>query len=214
MPADGAAVEPPAARWRPTSSTIPRWLIAAKALLIGLLAVGALWPQVGGFDGKGMAYRLPVFTFPALIVPALRWRRRNGSYPWALDAGLTLPFLFDTAANGVGLYDSVTATDDVLHALNWLVLFAGVTADLARHAMGAPRWLTWVAGAGMGAAAIIFWEVAEYAIMRAGVGGLSLTYADTLGDLVLSTLGGAVGAWLALRVFGSGPAVQAPDGRA
>jgi hypothetical protein len=41
--------------------------------------------------------------------------------------------------------------------------------------------------------------VAEYAVMRAGVGGLSLTYGDTLGDLVLSTTGGAIGAWAALH---------------
>ena len=61
------------------------------------------------------------------------------------------------------------------------------------------RWLLFIAGTGFGAMAIIGWEVAEYFVMKAGVGGLSLTYADTLGDLVLSTIGGALGAALVLR---------------
>lgn len=56
-----------------------------------------------------------------------------------------------------------------------------------------------MAGAGFGAIAIIFWEVAEYSVMRSGVGGLDLTYADTLSDLVISTAGGALGALVAVR---------------
>ena len=56
-----------------------------------------------------------------------------------------------------------------------------------------------MAGAGFGAIAIIFWEVAEYLVMRSGVAGLDLTYADTLADLVLSTTGGALGSFLAVR---------------
>src|SRR5690606_30513867 len=125
---------------------------------------------------------------------------RHGPYPVALDVGLTLPFLFDTAANAVGLYDTVEVTDDVLHLVNWFVLVGGVTATWANAVSeSVPRWLLAVAGAGFGAIAIIGWEVAEYAVMRAGVGGLSLTYADTLGDLVLSTTGGALGALVVLR---------------
>jgi hypothetical protein len=58
----------------------------------------------------------------------------------------------------------------------------------------------WLAGSGVGAMAIVGWEIAEYRVMRAGVGDLHLTYADTLGDLALSTLGGALGALLAVRM--------------
>ena len=179
----------------------PVWLLAAKGLLAALLLTGALFPDVGGFAGKGMVYRLPIFLAPALVVP-IRWLLRRGLYPAALDAALTLPFLLDTAANALGLYDHVEMTDDVLHAVNWLVLVGGVTATWAAAARDTvPRWLLVVAGTGFGAIAIIGWEVAEYGVMRAGVGGLSLTYADTLGDLVLSTAGGAVGAMLAVRWF-------------
>jgi hypothetical protein len=180
----------------------PRWLIGAKVLLALLLLTGALFPQLGGFEGKGMGYRLPIFLAPALIVP-IGWWRRRGTYAVALDAALTLPFLFDTAANAVGLYDHFDPTDDVLHFVNWFVLIGGIAITLAIKvtATSSPQWLVWVAASGIGAAAIIGWEVAEYSVMRAGVGGLSLTYADTLGDLVLSTVGGAIGAWLALRWF-------------
>lgn len=177
----------------------PRWMLAAKALLAGLLLVGALAPEVGGFAGKGMAYRLPVFLLPALLVP-LWWRRHRGSYPIGLDAALTVPFLLDTAANAVGLYDHVDATDDVLHTVNWVVLVGGIVHTIAhRVPRSVPSWLAVTAGTGIGAIAIIGWEVAEYLIMQAGVGGLELTYGDTLGDLVLSTGGGLIGALLVVR---------------
>jgi len=179
----------------------PRWLVAAKIVLAALLVCGALFPSVGGFAGKGMAYRLPIFLLPSLVVPA-RWWRLRGTYAVALDVALTVPFLLDTAANAVGLYDHFEPTDDVLHFLNWFVLVGGVAITFAASssAVRAPRWLLWSAAAGFGAAAIIVWEAAEYSIMRAGVGGLSLTYGDTIGDLLLSTAGGALGSWLALRL--------------
>jgi hypothetical protein len=166
------------------------------------LITGALFPHVGGFEGKGMAFRLPIFLAPALIVP-IRWLRRHNNYNVALDAGLTIPFLLDTAANAVGIYDRFDHTDDVLHFVNWFVLFGGVAVTLASKVASTttPRWMVWLGASGIGGAAAIAWEVAEYAVMRAGVGGLSLTYADTLADLVLSTTGGAVGSWLALRWF-------------
>jgi hypothetical protein len=192
--------------------TIPAWLVGAKVLLAGLLVVGAAFPDVGGFAGKGMLFRLPLFLLPSLVVPGL-WLRHHGTraYAVALDAALTVPFLLDTAANGVGLYDHVDATDDVLHVVNWVVLVGGITAHLVATPAGArsARAITWMAGAGLGAALIIGWEVAEHGVMRLGVSNLSLTYGDTLGDLVGSTLGGAIGAAWAVR-----RAVAPPDGNA
>jgi predicted HAD superfamily Cof-like phosphohydrolase len=177
----------------------PWWLVAAKVALAALLLTGAFFPSVGGFAGKGMAYRLPLFLLPALVVPVIRLFRRGhpSPYPVALDAGLTLPFLLDTAGNAFGLYDTVDVTDDVLHFVNWAILFGGVTAALPR--LATPRWIVWAAGSGLGAMGIIGWEVCEYAVMQSGVAGLHLTYGDTLGDLVLSTLGGCAGALVAVR---------------
>ncbi|MFZ4811074.1 MAG: hypothetical protein ACOYL9_07005 [Ilumatobacteraceae bacterium] len=179
----------------------PRWIIAAKGLLLALLVVGALFPTVGGFEGKGMAYRLPIFFAPALVAPAIWWRRR-GTYPLGLDVALTLPFLLDTLANAVGLYDHVDRTDDVLHFVNWFILIGGITVALrtSDSARSSPRWLVWVAGTGIGAIAAVLWEAAEYAVAQSGVGGLSLTYGDTIADLLLSTTGGAVGALVAVRL--------------
>lgn len=189
----------------------PPAIVGAKALLAGLLVCGALFPHLGGFEGKGMAFRLPIFLAPALVAPAIWWRRR-GAYPVALDVALTVPFLLDTAANAVGLYDHFDPTDDVLHFVNWFVLVGGiaVTLWLSTERSMPPRWLVWTAASGIGAAAIIVWEAGEYAVMRAGVGGLSLTYGDTIGDLLLSSGGGAIGAWIAIAVVDrNAPATRA-----
>jgi hypothetical protein len=187
---------------RVRSSGPPRWLLACTCLLITLLIVGSVAPGVGGFAGKGMRFRLPLFLAPGLVVAA-RWWRRGGDYPTSIGAALTLPFLLDTAANAVGIYDRFVHTDDVLHFVNWFVLIAGVTSAIATSAgaTGAGRWVVWTAGFGLGAAAAVFWETAEYLVMRAGVGGLTLTYGDTISDLVLSTTGGAIGAAAALAAL-------------
>ncbi len=193
-----------------------RALFAAKALLAALLLLGALWPH-GNFEGKGMAYRLPAFLAPGLAVTWHWWRRRSDGrrYPVALDAALTLPFLFDTLGNAFGLFDSVQHFDSVLHTVNWAVLCAGVTLTFARApiGVGADRRYHLLAGAGFGAIAIVLWEAMEYGVMEAGVGGLQLTYRDTIGDLLLSTAGGALGAWWAVRRLGAEERIVARRGQ-
>lgn len=188
----------------PVRSTPPLPVHAARAALAVLLLVGSVYPH-GPFEGKGMIYRLPAFLAPGLIV-WIRHRRRVCTegplpYPVALDLGLTVPFLSDTVGNALGLFDSVDHFDSVMHTVNWAILCAGITVALGRAASGrtASRKLLATAGAGIGAIAIIAWEAMEYGVMEAGVAGLNLTYADTLGDLALSTAGGALGAWWAAR---------------
>jgi hypothetical protein len=143
------------------------WLWAAKALLALLLLTGALFPSVGGFKGKGMAFRLPLFLAPALVVP-IGWRRRGPAFPHQLDIALTVPFLLDTLGNATGAYDHIAHTDGVLHVANWMVLCWGITAYLASRRPGEPpdRSLLWIAGAGIGAATSIGWEISEYLVMR------------------------------------------------
>ena len=188
-------------------------MLAAKVLLLGLLLVGAIFPDVGGFAGKGMAYRLPIFLAPALVAPLIWWRRR-GTYPLGVDVALTLPFLLDTIGNTIGLYDNFTQTDNVLHFVNWFILVGGLTVTLlaTSSCQHAPHWLLWIAGTGIGAMAAIGWEAAEYFVMRAGVGGLHLTYGDTISDLLLSTTGGAFGALAAISLLKNGARRSLPAG--
>jgi hypothetical protein len=81
------------------------------------------------------------------------------------------------------------------------VLVWGITMALnAKPTRRNDSRLVWVAGTGIGALAAIGWEIAEYRIMQAGVGNLHLTSADTLGDLAAGSVGGALGAWLAVSV--------------
>jgi glycopeptide antibiotics resistance protein len=52
-------------------------------------------------------------------------------------------------------------------------------------------------GCGFGALAIVAWEGVEWIVQEMGTAGLQLTYDDTVGDLVLSTSGGVLGAVVA-----------------
>ena len=47
---------------------------------------------------------------------------------------------------------------------------------------------------------IYVWEALEWVIQDMGTTGLQLTYDDTIGDLVLSTSGGVLGAAIAARL--------------
>ena len=186
----------------PTPSPLPHRqaiaLVGAKVLLAVLLLTGALFPSVGGFAGKGYAFRLPLFLLPAVLVPVLwRWRSVRSPYPFALDVALTVPFLLDTLGNAIGGFDRWDNFDKVLHFANWVVLAWGITRHLARPTRD--RVLLWIAGSGVGAMAAIGWEIAEYAVMKSGVGGLHLTYPDTLADLACGTTGAMLGAWWAVR---------------
>ena len=60
----------------------------------------------------------------------------------------------------------------------------------------------WLLGAGIGALAIVGWEIAEWSVAETGAGGgLSLAYGDTIADLALSTFGGMVGSLVGVRCF-------------
>src|SRR4051794_37229549 len=100
-------------------------LLGAKVVLVGLMVVGTVAPHVGGFEGKGIGYRLPVYMIPVLVVP-VNWLMGK-SWNAALDIALTVPFLLDTLGNLFGLFDRWDSFDNVLHFVNWLVLVWGIT---------------------------------------------------------------------------------------
>ncbi len=172
---------------------------AVRAALVLALAVTVAFPHWEQFEGKGMTFRAPFYALSLVVTPvAWRLRGRRPPYPWTVDVLVIAPFLFDTLGNVFGFYDSYDITDDVLHVLNWLFLGAAVT--LAVRRTGISKLNAWALGWGVGAIAIIWWEAAEWLVAELGTAGLQLTYTDTIGDLVFSSTGGAIGALLALLV--------------
>lgn len=168
-----------------------------RVALVLALAFSVAFPDLPQFDGKGMAFRAPFYLLPMAVVPVgWRLRGRRPPYPHLADALIVAPFLADTLGNAFNFYNTYDVTDDVLHTLNWVLLVAGICVLLLRTSM--PRLAVWALGYGIGGLAIIWWEAAEWLVQELGTAGLQLTYGDTIGDLVLSSTGGAVGALLAI----------------
>lgn len=170
-----------------------------RIALVVAIALSVAFPGLPQFEGKGMAFRAPFYLLPMAVVPVVwRLRGRRAPYPHLVDALVVAPFLVDTLGNALNFYESFSATDDVLHFVNWILLVAGITLALLRTSL--PPLAVWALGYGIGGLAIIWWEAAEWLVQELGTAGLGLTYGDTIGDLILSSTGGAVGAALALRL--------------
>jgi len=180
-----------------------KWINSAiKVALVAAFAVALLVP-IAGLEGKGMGVRAPVFTAPVWVVPLLARVRNWRPYPHVADALLAVPFLLDTVGNLLGLFDSVRIFDDILHFVNWAFLVGAFHAFRFRNVHDSRDAV--FLGAGFGALAIVFWELVEWIVSVDGLSladNLQLTYGDTIGDLVISTTGGAVGSWLAVRFLG------------
>ncbi len=211
MPGYGAAVasdvQPPPA----TGSQVldvdrrpaTRWVnLSVKVALVVSFAV-AIGLSPDTVEGKAMGFRAPLFLAPVVIVPIIARLRRWQPYPHTADVLLAAPFLLDTLGNLFGVYDEFPRTDDVLHAINWVLLVAAFHAFRFRNV--ADRHDAVLLGYGFGAIAIVWWEVMEWAVSEDGFGGagaLALTYEDTIGDLFLSSTGGLIGSLLAVRLLG------------
>jgi hypothetical protein len=170
-------------------------LWSVRGALVLALAFSVAFPDLPQFEGKGMAFRAPFYLLPMAAVPSgWRLRGRRPPYPYIADALVIAPFLADTLGNAFNFYNSFKSTDDVLHFINWVLLVAGITLLLLRTYLR--PLAAWALAYGIGAAAIIWWEAAEWMVQELGTAGLDLTYGDTIGDLVLSSTGGAVGAAL------------------
>jgi len=182
----------------------PKSTIAVRAMRVALMLafVLALTLPLDHLNGKGMGFRAPLFFMSMLVVP-LASRRRLVPAANTADALIIAPFLLDTLGNLLGFYDSFVHTDDVLHALNWFLLVSAFHAWRFRR-VSDDRDARLI-GAGIGALAIVAWEIAEWAVAESGAGGgLALTYGDTIGDLALSTGGGILASFVAVALFGHG----------
>jgi len=189
---------------------LDRHRTAAAVNLVVKVALVASFVVAIGFEpstveGKAMGFRAPLFLAPAVLVPIVARWRGSTPYPHVADALASAPFLIDTLGNLFGFYDNYPVTDDVLHALNWVLLVGAFHAFRFRRVDD--RRDAVFLGYGFGALAIVWWEAMEWAVSENGVGGaggLALTYGDTIGDLVLSSTGGLLGS--ILGVWRLGPA--------
>ena len=175
--------------------------LTVKVALVAAVAI-AIIGSPDTVEGKAMGFRAPLFLAPAVIVPLVARRRGSNPYPHPGDALLSLPFLIDTLGNLLGVYDEFAQTDDVLHALNWVLLVMAYHAFRFRSVHDRRDAL--LLGYGFGAIAIVWWEALEWAVSEdgfGGAGGLALTYEDTIGDLVLSSTGGLLGSLLGITWF-------------
>ena len=173
------------------------WMnIVIKVVLIVSFAI-AIFVTPDVVAGKNMGARAPLFLAPAVIVPIIGRVRRWSPYPHLADALLSVPFLLDTLGNLLGFYNDYGSTDDVLHFVNWVFLVMAFHAFRYRNIHDHRDAI--FLGYGFGAIAIIVWEAFEWLISDAGPfagdvpDALSLTYGDTVGDLVISSTGGLVG---------------------
>lgn len=177
--------------------------IAVKVALVASFVI-AIGFEPSTVEGKAMGFRAPLFLAPVVVVPLVARLRKWDPYPHTADALLAAPFLIDTLGNLLGVYDDFPQTDDVLHALNWILLVGAFHAFRFRNVTD--RRDAILLGYGFGAIAIVFWEVMEWAVSEDGFGGagaLSLTYEDTIGDLFLSSTGGLIGSIIAVRWLSS-----------
>lgn len=171
------------------------WLaidVGLKIGLIGLLLLAVLFPHLPQFEGKAMGGRALVYPLSAFLVPAVWfiWFRRH-PYPIAIDILVVLPFFIDTAGNALDLYDTIEWWDDANHLVNWAILTAGAAVALSYLPLG--RLNRFALGVGFGAVTAIGWELAEYVTFIKDSPELATAYTDTLGDLLLGTLGAIIG---------------------
>ncbi len=137
------------------------------------------------------------------IVPLVRSGSARTSFR---SSQFAAPFLLDTLGNLLGIYDDFARTDDVLHALNWVLLVGAFHAFRFRNITD--RRDAVLLGYGFGAITIVWWEVMECAVSEdgfGGAGGLALTYEDTVRGLMLSSTGGLIGSVLAVRWLSARP---------
>jgi hypothetical protein len=165
-------------------------------LTVAQLAVAEWWPGIDRFADKAFGARLLAYPLLMLVAPASWWLARsrfrrtrptNGTPAYGAFALVMLPFLIDVTGNSLDLYDSIVWWDDFNHYVNWLVLLLGIgllVTDSVR-----PDWAMVGLVAGLGAMIAIGWELGEwFTFIRHGT-EIDTAYEDTLGDLVLGTLG-------------------------
>ncbi|MCA9328918.1 hypothetical protein KC959_04030 [Candidatus Saccharibacteria bacterium] len=171
--------------------------IFLKVSLAGLLVHAVWFSDLPQYKNKAIALRVVFYPLTAaltyIIWKIAQKRSKKVAYPYIVDVCLTFVVAFDLLGNTLALYDKIEIWDDVMHltlSIPW-VLVAGY---LLRN-RGFDRWVTAGLVVAYGSTSHIIWELLEYVsfVRSHPVESLS-AYRDTMGDLLLSTIGTFVGA--------------------
>lgn len=184
--------------------------VAAKGALVLLLVLALLYPDQSHMRDKAAGLRAVGYPLIAFMVPLLWWTswRERMSFPWLPDLLITVTCFSDILGNRMDLYDSVWWFDDWMHFANTGLLAAAIVL------LTLPRWSDRVRvlerALAFGATAAIGWEVAEYFAFISRSTEREFAYADTLGDLVLGTLGACVAGLVVHRAWQHGRLLDPP----
>ncbi len=176
--------------------------LAVKVGLVVLILVALANPDLGGVKAKAGGSRAFVYPLAMLLVPAIWWltvkrKRPEAAVPYVAFALIMLGFLVDTTGNSLDYYDTLVWWDDLNHFVNWVFLNAGIGLLVVGGVR--PTWARIVVVAGIGSMLALGWEIGEwYTFIRHGT-EIETAYEDTLGDMTLGTLGGAIAALLVAR---------------
>jgi hypothetical protein len=179
------------------------WLdLALKAALLILLVSAALRPDLAPFAKEDMPWRVIFYPLPVVFLPLVWWvvgRPRKIAYPFVADALLMLPFLIDTVAGMLGLYDALEQWDDVAHFVGGLILATALGHLFFPERLG--RAVTASLCIGWSAVAVILWELAQYVTLQKDSPNQAALYPDTLSDMACGLGGALVGAVLTITLL-------------
>lgn len=177
--------------------------IFLKVVLAGLLVHVIYFADLPQYKNKAVALRVIFYPMAAALTCVVWWfvqarGKRKIDYPYVIDLCLTFVVTFDLLGNTLKLYDDVWWWDDAMHLLlsiPW-VLVAGYVLRNQKLSF----WIMFGLVVAYGSTSHIIWELLEYVsfVQTNPVESLS-AYRDTMGDLLLSTVGTFVGAYLSAK---------------
>jgi hypothetical protein len=174
-----------------------------KVSLAGLLVHAVYFSDLPQYKNKAIVLRVVFYPLTALTTYIIwkianRKRQEPSEYPHIIDICLTFVVAFDLLGNTLALYDKITWWDDVMHLLlsiPW-VLVAGYFL----RGMKVLPWVLFGLVVAYGSTSHIVWELLEYlSFVRSNPTESLTAYRDTMGDLVLSTTGTLIGAYVSMR---------------
>ena len=192
-----------------TRGEVPAWVamadVAAKVVLVLLLARVVVDPGWGNLEGKAPISRALTYPLLAFVIPVAHLLRPAKPYPWLADLLVTVPGFSDILGNRLDLYDRVVWFDDLIHLVNTGLLAGAVVLLLGLEAAPLRRRLEVAIASGVSVALV--WELWEFLAFVTRSGEAATAYADTLGDLSLGWLGAA----LAAVLVGAARRVEGPS---